>query len=154
MKEKEIALNIVTVVFKNKKDKAGKPYLGHLTRVAEKVSKYYPIKEGDTYTQELLEILALLHDLIEDFPEWTFNHIYAIFQNEELVDALRLLTKKAGMEYSQYINGVSTNKYATAVKLADLEDNMDLTRLDEFGEDDIKRTYKYHKSYVKLKSNK
>lgn len=35
MKYKDIALNIVSKEFAGKKDKAGKPYIDHLKRVAE-----------------------------------------------------------------------------------------------------------------------
>jgi hypothetical protein len=55
-----------------------------------------------------------------------------------------------GLNYEQYIANIRNDRFAKAVKLADLRDNMDLTRLSELTEKDIERTKKYHKSYIYL----
>lgn len=148
----QTALNIIDVAFAGKKDKAGKPYIGHLHRAKDNVKKYY--KDFFDFTLEDLEIVALLHDLIEDYPEWTLSHIKAIFNNERIVKSLDLLTKRKGQIYDEYVCDILDGHelMAVIVKLGDLEDNMDLTRLPQFGEEEIKRTFKYHKAYVKLTS--
>ena len=143
---KQIALNIIETAFAGKKDKAGKPYIDHLKRVAENAKNYF-IGNEDI---EELETIALLHDLLEDCPEWTKQHLNAIFQNINIVASVEKLTKKDGLNYEQYIANIRNDRFAKAVKLADLKDNMDLTRLSELTEKDIERTKKYHKSYIYL----
>lgn len=81
---KQIALNIIETAFAGKKDKAGKPYIDHLKRVAENAKNYF---KGSEYVEEL-EIIALLHDLLEDCPEWTKQHLNAIFKNIIIVDSV------------------------------------------------------------------
>lgn len=143
---KRIALNIIGKAFAGKKDKAGRPYTEHLFRVAENAKQYF---EGNEYHEDLY-IIALLHDLLEDCPEWTETHINAIFQNVAITSSVLILTKKEGLSYDEYIKNISGNRMARAVKLADLKDNMDLTRLSELTEKDIDRIKKYHKSYNTL----
>lgn len=146
---KQIALNIIETAFAGKKDKAGKPYIDHLKRVAENAKNYF---KGSEYV-EVLETIALLHDLLEDCPEWTKQHLNAIFKNIIIVDTVEKLTKKEGLNYDQYIANIRNDRFAKAVKLADLKDNMDLTRLSELTEKDIERIKKYHKSYIYLLDN-
>jgi (p)ppGpp synthase/HD superfamily hydrolase len=143
---KKIALNIIETAFAGKKDKAGKPYIEHLLRVADSSKNY--LLDADYYEQ--LEVIALLHDLLEDCPEWTKQHLNAVFKDALIIDAVDRLTKKDNLDYDQYIHNISNNRYAKAVKLADLKDNMDLSRLSELNEKDIERVVKYHKSYVRL----
>lgn len=143
---KQIALNIIETAFAGKKDKAGKPYIDHLKRVAENAKNYF---KGNEYIEEL-ETIALLHDLLEDCPEWTKQHLNVIFKNTNIVASVEKLTKKDGLNYEQYIANIRNDRFAKAVKLADLKDNMDLTRLSELTEKDIERTKKYHKSYIYL----
>ena len=143
---KQIALNIIETAFAGKKDKGGKPYIEHLKRVAENAKNYF---KGSDYLEEL-ETIALLHDLLEDCPEWTKEHLQAIFKDVLVVGSVYTLTKRDGLTYEQYIQNIRNDRFARAVKLSDLKDNMDLTRLSELSEKDIERVKKYHKSYVLL----
>ena len=143
---KEIALNIIETAFAGKKDKGGKPYIDHLKRVAENSKNYFT---GANYLADL-EIIALLHDLLEDSPEWTKKHLDSIFKDILIVDAVLRLTKRPELSYDDYIKNISNCRYARAVKLADLKDNMDLTRLPKITEKDIERVKKYHKAYIFL----
>jgi guanosine-3',5'-bis(diphosphate) 3'-pyrophosphohydrolase len=144
---KEIALNIVETAFVGKKDKGGKPYCGHLKRVGTYCKNYFLGCDDDKI---LLEVIALLHDLLEDCPEWKSQHITSIFKNIVIVDALEKLTKKPETSYEEYIQNIKNDRFARAVKLADLKDNMDITRLPSLNEKDIERIKKYHKSYMFL----
>jgi (p)ppGpp synthase/HD superfamily hydrolase len=143
---KQIALNIIETAFAGKKDKGGKPYIEHLKRVSENAKNYF---SGQDYILEL-EVIGLLHDLLEDCPEWTKKHLESIFKDALVVDAIQRLTKRSDLNYEQYIENIKGNRFSRAVKLADLKDNMDLTRLSELSEEDIERVKKYHKSYVYL----
>ncbi len=145
---KEIALNIAETAFAGKKDKEGMPYIEHLKRVSENSKNYLKLqyaknKEDD----EIVEVVGLLHDLIEDCPEWTLNHLKGIFKNFSIIDAIDRLTKHEGLSYEEYIHNVNNCKYSRAVKLADLKDNMDITRLKYITDADVERLVKYHKSY-------
>lgn len=67
--------------------------------------------------------------------------------SSEVIEALRCVTKLSDDEsYDDFIDRVLTNQLAMRVKLHDLEDNMDLARLDELTDADIKRNQKYQKS--------
>ena len=57
------AFDIVFIAFEGKVDKAGKPYINHLMRVANGVL-------GNSLIRENLTVIALLHDLLED-TDWT-----------------------------------------------------------------------------------
>ena len=86
-------------------------------------------------------VVALLHDVIED-SDITLEILSKYF-NDDIIAALRVLTKKENDDYVMYIKRVKTNKLATKVKIKDLEHNRDLTRLDEVTDKDRKRSMKY-----------
>ena len=86
-------------------------------------------------------VVALLHDVIED-SDITLEILSKYF-DDDIIAALRVLTKKENDDYVMYIKRVKTNKLATKVKIKDLEHNRDLTRLDEVTDKDRKRSMKY-----------
>lgn len=136
---KNIAFTIAKQSFKEKKDKAGKPYINHLLRVADKFKD-----------DPKLYVISLLHDLLEDCPEWNTKSLNCIF-SDEIVEAVELLTKDKDLDYYEYIDLISKNEMAKAVKISDLEDNLDVKRLDSIGEADLHRINKYLTAYKKLK---
>jgi hypothetical protein len=151
---KELAMSIVKTFFAEKKDKGNNPYIEHLIRVSKNSIKYFDtsemhFEELEDYNDKL-ETIGLLHDLIEDCPEWTKKQLSSIFKDLVVVDAIEVLTKTSDISYEEYISKIKENDFAKAVKLADLKDNMDLTRLSKITEKDIERLKKYHESYVFL----
>ena len=50
----------------------------------------------------------------------------------------------------QYIENIGKNHIATIIKLADLQDNMQVHRLKKITDKDIERLKKYHQSYIYL----
>ena len=136
------ALSIVEKAFRDKTDKAGKPYVNHLYRVRERVGKQ------EASTPEL-ETVALLHDLLEDCPEWTADKLREHFP-ENIVGAVVCLTHRDNETYDDYLIRVLSNELATRVKRADLEDNMDVSRLNELTEKDFKRLQKYLAAYQRI----
>lgn len=132
------AIKIIQTEFANKVDKAGQPYIHHLERVAQKVT--------DEGLPDEVKIVALLHDLLEDAPEWNENKLRKFF-TEKIIESILALTHKPNQTYDEYIEQVCRNQWATHVKKADLEDNMDITRLNELTDIDIERLKKYHKAY-------
>lgn len=113
------------------KDKGGKPYILHPINVALNV------KGKDE------KIVALLHDVIED-TSYTIDDLD--FLSEKQRKALLLLTHDNNVPYMEYIEEVKKNKIASKVKLADLEQNMNLKRLKAISNKDLKRLEKYKRA--------
>ena len=118
-------------------DKAGKPYIEHPLRVMYQVES------------EEEKIVAILHDIVED-TDISLNDLRNEGFSEEVVSAVECLTKQDGENYDSYIERISFNPLAVKIKLADLEDNRDLTRLPEVTDKDLKRVEKYDKALEKL----
>lgn len=135
MDQKELAFEIARNAFKDKKDKAGKPYFEHCNRVASKFRE-----------DPFLYVVAILHDLLEDCPEWNEISLGHLF-SENIVKTIVLLTRKKDQDYFDYINKINESSWATKVKLSDLKDNMDVTRLNEITKKDHDRLDKYLKAY-------
>ncbi|MBX2893759.1 MAG: hypothetical protein KF734_22805 [Saprospiraceae bacterium] len=135
----EIAYEIIFQAFAGKFDKAGEPYIFHLQRVAA------PFREDET-----LFTIALLHDLLEDCPEWNFERLTEHFVARVCL-AVQAMTKVEGEGYETYLQRLMQNEDARKVKLSDLRDNMNLTRLKRpLTEKDLERVAKYHEAYLLL----
>lgn len=143
----EFAQLIVERSFAEKQDLGGSPYLGHLFRVRDN-----SLRERRYLGQDLI-IIALLHDLIEDCPEWNIGVLKHLF-SKSVIEALEILTRKENEAYEAYIDRIveSNNGLAITVKRQDLLDNMDVSRLQTLESRDIARLQKYYKAYNKLKS--
>ena len=106
-------------------DKSGEDYILHPVTVASFV---------ETDTQKAV---ALLHDVLED-TDVTEDELRSRFGNE-ITDAVVAMTHPKGMPYMDYIARIAENPLAKTVKMADLKHNMDLGRLKEVTERDLKR---------------
>lgn len=137
----DLALTIVAKAFLGKTDKGGNPYYDHLLRVARFVN--------DSPILFVIEV-AYLHDLLEDCPEWSAAKLRNVGFPNAVVDAVVAITKVNGESYFDYITRVKSNPIARVVKLADLRDNMDITRLKEIADKDIERLKKYHWAFKEL----
>ena len=133
-----IAESIIRSAFNGVKDKGGADYVDHILRVASRFSG-------------LQKVAALLHDLLEDCPWWSFAAICNLFP-KEVCDAVMALTKSPEESYNHYISGLMGNQWAIEIKISDLEDNMNITRLQVLGDKDIDRLKKYHEAYLLLKA--
>ena len=129
---------IATSAHEGQVDKAGKPYIEHPMRV---------MNMGKTVEEK---IAGVLHDVVED-SEWTFEMLEKEGIPKDVMDALRCVTKLSEDEdYDHFIERVKTNPLAVKVKLNDLKDNMDITRLGEVTEKDLARLNKYIRAYRQL----
>lgn len=138
MSKLERAIQIATEAHKGQFDKAGSEYIGHPIRVMEM---------GKTEDEK---IVGVLHDVIED-TDWTFERLEAEGFSQEVINALRCVTKTSENEnYDDFIDRVKKNPLATAVKINDLTDNMDIRRLPYISDKDVKRLKKYLKAYKRL----
>lgn len=119
-------------------DLAGKPYMEHVVRVSLSV----PCGGA--------KIVALLHDVVEDTP-WTLEMLAAEGFSPEVLVGVEAVTHRKGESYKDYVERVKANPLAVLVKLADLADNMDLSRLPgPLSEADLYRMKKYEKSKATL----
>lgn len=101
----------------NQVDKAGMPYVFHPFHLAEQMNT-----EEET-------CVALLHDVIED-TDYTFEDLVNEGFNQNIINALKVLTHNDNTPYMEYIHKIKQNQIARKVKLADLRHNSDLSRLD------------------------
>ena len=91
-----------------------------------------------------------MHDTAED-TKLTYVDLMVLDFSDRIVNAVIALTKDKKESYKDYLKRVKSNELATAVKLSDLTNNMDLSRLKEVTEVDKKRLEKYKKAYKYLK---
>ena len=86
------------------------------------------VEEGSDADQEIIEIIALLHDTVED-TYVRFPDIRKRFKDqsveliERIISGVDALTKRAGENYLDSIKRIMLNKDAVIVKLADLNHN-------------------------------
>lgn len=140
MNDLERAVHIAVEAHEGQTDKAGATYIRHPLRLMEQM---------DT---ERARIVALLHDVVED-AEYTLEDIEEEFDSNirEAVDAL---TKREGESYMEFIERADENPVARRVKIADLEDNLDLTRLDEVTDAIHSKQRTYHEAWKYLQQDK
>ena len=124
------ALKLCFEAHKNQTDKSGMPYVFHPFHLAEQM------KDEET------TIAALLHDVIED-TDYTIADLEQMGFSPDVLEALKLLTHNDDTPYMEYVAKIKDNPIAKAVKLADLEHNSDLSRLDTIDEKALKRKKKY-----------
>lgn len=136
----ETSLGIAVRAYSGKVDKAGKEYILHPLRVMSKM---------DTDCERAT---AILHDVIEE-SDFTKEDLIKAGIPSDVVEAVVCISKKKGEAYGDFIKRVAHNEMARKVKIADLEDNLDVLRLDEITDDDVKRIKKYHSAWKYLTSS-
>ena len=114
-------------------DKSGLPYIHHPLHLAEQMDS------------EETCVVALLHDIVED-TDTTFEQLEELQFGKEIIDAIRLLTRKEGEDYFEYVKRIAKNPIAKQVKLADLKHNSDPSRLIVMSQKDKERIAKYQKA--------
>lgn len=120
-------------------DKGGKPYIYHPIRVARRCAT---VKE---------KMVAIMHDLVED-TDVTLDFLHSIGIPADVVEAVDAMTKRSGEEYMDFVVRCSQNAIARRVKMADISDNLDLSRLKNVTEKDLQRVEKYKKALAILRN--
>lgn len=110
------AFDVATEAFSGMKDDNGHPYIDHALRVMDKM---------DTEEEK---ITAVLHDVVED-SETSLHELQAMGFSRTVVEAVGILTKRNDMTYFDYIDDIRCNDLATKVKIAEIEDNLDMPRV-------------------------
>lgn len=70
--------------------------------------------------------------------------------SDVVVDAVASLTRKRGESYEDFVVRVSKNELARMVKIEDVKDNLNLTRLSTITDKDLVRIQKYHSALMVL----
>ena len=135
----ERAIAIAAEAHQGQKGKDGEAYILHPVRVMMRV-------EGPE-----AKMTAILHDVVED-TAWTLDQLRAEGFAEAVIEAVDSLTHREGEEYFEYVARAGSNPLARRVKLADLEDNMNIMRLAHVHDKDLERVRKYHKAWMSLRS--
>ncbi len=137
-----IAIALAAKVHEKQVDNGGNAYILHPMRVMQRLR---------TTDCELMQ-MAIMHDVVEDSDgEVTFETLYNLGFSKRVLDALELLTHNKDESYDSYIMKIASNIDAIRVKMEDLRDNSDITRLKGLREKDFERMKKYNKAYVYLK---
>ena len=132
------AIYIAFEAHKGQFDKSGQPYIRHPMRVMERMDTEYR------------RMVAVLHDVVEDCEDWTLQRLLDEGFPQEVVDGVDAITKRAGEHNDDYIRRVYDNSLARSVKLADIEDNLDMTRMPGLSDKDHRRIDKYIRNRLTL----
>jgi (p)ppGpp synthase/HD superfamily hydrolase len=130
MADLERALQIAVQAHAGQKDRNGEPYIFH------------PIRVMTRCTSPDARVVALLHDLVED-TSVTFEQLSAEGFSARILSVLRLVTHAPEVTYEDYIAAIAMDPTATEVKIADLEDNSDIRRLQQVDDKTASRLRKY-----------
>lgn len=134
--EVELAKRFATNAHHNQKDKAGEAYIQHPERVASRT----PDSEG--------KVVAWLHDTVED-TDVQISDIENIF-GTETAQAVDAITRKQDEKWEDYLLRVKANEVARRVKINDLIDNSNLSRLKRITFADVLRQQKYNSALLLL----
>ena len=126
MADLEEAIGIAVQAHRGQKDRGGAPYILHPLRMMFRVQT------------EAERMAAVLHDVVEDTP-WTLDDLRARGFPAEVLAAVDALTRRPGEAYDAFVERAAAHPVARRVKLADIEDNLDLRRLDAVTADDLER---------------
>ena len=126
----ERAIEIAAAAHRGQTDKAGQPYILHPLRVMLAC-------EG-----EATRIVAVLHDVIED-SDWTPEALRAEGASDAILAAVDTVTRRDDETYAEFIERAARNEIGRAVKIADLHDNLDLSRIAQPTQADFARMERY-----------
>jgi (p)ppGpp synthase/HD superfamily hydrolase len=129
----EAAIKIACDAHEFQVDKGGKPYILHPLAVMARAQT------------EDEQIVAVLHDVLEDSTYMVDDLINADFPMH-IAKAVAAITRRKDESYMDFIKRLCENDLARQVKIYDLQENMDLSRLKVITDEDIKRREKYIKA--------
>lgn len=124
------AAQICVTKHAGQRDKMGCAYFQHPMRVA---MRCHADEE---------KMVALLHDTIED-TDVTAEYLLAEGFPQSVVDGILSVTKREGESYEDFVARAKQNPLGRIVKLHDLEDNLNVLRLDSLSPEMAARFTKY-----------
>jgi (p)ppGpp synthase/HD superfamily hydrolase len=137
MADIEEAIRIAVEAHRGQKDRGGAPYILHPLRMMFRVQT------------DAERMAAVLHDVVED-TAWTLDDLRGRGFPEEVVEAVDGLTRRAGLSSVAFVARAGALPVARRVKIADLEDNMDVRRTGTLSEKDAERLGRYLRAWRSL----
>ena len=135
----ERAIAIAATAHAGQVDKGGAPYILH------------PLKVMLRMTSLEERIVAVLHDVVEDC-EISLDDLRKEGFSEEVLTAIASVTKVPGESYEDFVERAAQNPIGRVVKLADLEENSDLSRIASPSWEDLERVEKYRRAIGRLRT--
>ena len=136
----ERAIAIAATAHAGQIDKAGAPYILHPLRVMLHV------------TTNAERIVAVLHDVVEDCEGWSFERLLGEGYAPEIIAGLKSVTKVEGEAYEDFVKRAAAHPIGRRVKMADLTDNSDLSRISTPTAKDHERIARYQKAIAYIQS--
>ena len=133
----ERAILIAAQAHLGQRDKGGAPYILHPLRMMMRMES------------EDAMMAAVLHDVVED-SDWTLEQLRAEGFSEDVLQAVDCLTRRDDESYDEFVARAQANAIARRVKIADLEDNMNVKRIGEMTPKDLARIKEYHRAWRAL----
>ena len=134
----ERAIAIAATAHAGQVDKGGAPYILH------------PLKVMLRMTTLEERIVAVLHDVVEDC-EISLDDLRKEGFSEVVLSAIESVTKVPGESYEDFVDRAAQNPIGRVVKLADLEENSDLSRIASPSWEDLERIEKYRRVIGRLR---
>ncbi|NYH12590.1 HD domain-containing protein [Pseudomonas moraviensis] len=135
----ERAIAIAATAHAGQVDKGGAPYILHPLKVMLRMSS---LEE---------RIVAVLHDVVEDCGI-SLEDLRKEGFSEAVLSAIESVTKVPGESYEDFVERAAQNPIGRVVKLADLEENSDLSRIASPSWEDLERIEKYRRAIGRLRS--
>lgn len=135
----ERAIAIAAAAHEGQVDKGGAPYILHPLKVMLRVNT---LEE---------RIVAVLHDVVEDCGV-SLDDLRKEGFSETVLTAIASVTKVPGESYEAFVERTAQNPIGRVVKLADLEENSDLSRIAQPSWEDLERVEKYRRAMGVLRS--
>ena len=136
----EHAIAIAAKAHEGQVDKAGAPYVLHPLRMMLRLET------------EAERITAVLHDVVEDCEGWSFERLRMEGFSDDVIAALDSVTKRDGESYEDFVRRAAAHPIGLRVKLADLNDNCDLSRIASPTALDHERIAKYRRAIASLEA--
>lgn len=136
----EDAIALAVEAHRGQVDHVDQPYILHPLRVMFRLE------------DELDRIVAVLHDVIED-TNLTLDDLRQQGYSEEVLAALDGVTRREDESYEDFVERSLAHPISRRVKLADLDDNMDIRRLSTpLNKQDFDRLQRYRRAWDRLRS--
>jgi (p)ppGpp synthase/HD superfamily hydrolase len=119
------------------KDRAGWPYILHPLRMMLRMKS------------ETEMTVAILHDVIEK-TSLTLADLRDAGYAQDMVEAVDSLTRREGETYQELVARARSHPIARKVKIADLEDHLDLRWSPDLQDEDLERLRRYRQACLYL----
>jgi (p)ppGpp synthase/HD superfamily hydrolase len=133
----EDAIVLAVEAHRGRRDVLGRPYILHPLRLMSRLAE--PSEQT----------AALLHDVIAD-SDLTLDDFRAREYDPEVVEALDRLNRRDAESFEDFIERIRQHPVARRVKIADLENHLDLRNWTSIGEREQERLNRYRRSWGTL----